>query len=137
MKWNGNLFYLLTVFYLVVAGGYAIWFFISYQGFEPIGTAALTMTALMSLFLAFYLKNTAKRQGPVAEDLEDARIEDGESEIGFFAPWSWWPLFLGLFCSIAFAALAVGWWLFFIAVPLALVALIGFVFERSRGLFAH
>jgi hypothetical protein len=137
MKWNGSLFYLLTFFYFLVAGGYAIWFYISYQTFEPIGIAALTMTALMSLFLAFYLKNTAKRQGPVAEDLEDARIEDGESEIGFFAPWSWWPLFLGLFCSIAFAALAVGWWLFFIAVPLALVALIGFVFEHSRGQYAH
>lgn len=137
MKFNGNLFYFLTGFYFLDAGAYALWYYNSNGGYEPIGTAALLMVGLMSLFLAFYLKNTAKRQGPVAEDRTDAKIEDGESEIGFFAPWSWWPLFLGLFCGMAFTALAVGWWLFFIAFPLALVALIGFVFERSRGLFAH
>ena len=59
------------------------------------------------------------------------------TEIGFFAPWSWWPFFLGLFGSIVFAALAIGWWLFFIGFPLALVALIGFVFEFHRGQYAH
>jgi hypothetical protein len=91
----------------------------------------------MSLFLAFYIKNTDKRQGVVPEDRLDANIEDGESEIGYFAPWSWWPLFLGAFAAICFAALAIGWWLFFIGFPLVLVALIGFVFERSRGLNAH
>jgi fatty acid desaturase len=91
----------------------------------------------MSLFLAFYIKNTDKRQGALPEDRLDAKIEDGDSEIGYFAPWSWWPFFLGLFAAMAFSALAVGWWLFFIAFPLALVALIGFVFERSRGQNAH
>nr|MBP7835512.1 cytochrome c oxidase subunit 4 [Rhodoluna sp.] len=45
--------------------------------------------------------------------------------------------FLGIFAALAFSALAIGWWLFFIAFPLALVALIGFVFERSRGQNAH
>ena len=95
------------------------------------------MLGFMSLFLAFYIKNTDKRQGVVPEDRLDANIEDGDSEIGYFAPWSWWPFFLGLFGAICFAALAVGWWLFFIGFPLALVALIGFVFERSRGLNAH
>jgi hypothetical protein len=138
MKFNGNLFYLLTVFYFVDAAGYAVWFYNSNNGgYEPIGTAAIAMLGFMSLFLAFYLKNTAKRQGTVPEDRLDANIEDGESEIGYFAPWSWWPFFLGLFGAMAFASLAVGWWLFFIAFPLSLVALIGFVFERSRGLNAH
>ena len=138
MKFNGNLFYLLTVFYFVDAAAYAFWFANSNNGaFEPIGTAAIAMLGFMSVFLAFYLKNTSKRQGVVPEDRLDANIEDGDSEVGFFAPWSWWPFFLGLFGSICFAALAVGWWLFFIGFPLALVALIGFVFERSRGLFAH
>ena len=138
MKFNGNLFYLLTVFYFVDAAGYTVWYYNSNNGgFEPIGTAAIAMLGFMSLFLAFYLKNTAKRQGLVPEDRADANIEDGESEIGYFAPWSWWPFFLGLFGAMAFASLAVGWWLFFIAFPLSLVALIGFVFERSRGLNAH
>ncbi len=138
MKFNGNLFYFLTAFYLVDAAGYAIWFAnLNNGGFEPIGTAAIAMLAIMSLFLGFYLKKTHKSQGPVPEDRLDANIQDGDTEIGFFAPWSWWPFFLGAFGAICFAALAVGWWLFFIGFPLALVALIGFVFEHSRGQYAH
>lgn len=138
MKFNGNLFYLLTVFYLVDAAAYAIWYANSYNGaFEPIGTAAIAMLAVMSVFLAFYLKRTAKNQGSVPEDQLTANIEDGDAEVGFFSPWSWWPFFLGLFAAMAFASLAVGWWLMFIAFPLAIVALIGFVFEYSRGQNAH
>lgn len=137
MKFNGNLFYFLSVFYLVDAAGYAIWQYNSGNAFEPIGTAAIAMLAVLSVFLGFYLKKTHKSQGIVPEDREDANIQDGDSEIGFFAPWSWWPFFLGAFGAICFASLAVGWWLFFIGFPLALVALIGFVFEHSRGHFAH
>ncbi len=138
MKFNGKLFWMLTAFYLLDAGFYALWYSNSYnREFEPIGTAAIAMLAVMSAFLAFYLQKTAKTQGQVPEDRLDANIEEGDSEIGFFAPWSWWPFFLGLFGSIVFAALAVGWWLFFIGFPLALVALIGFVFEFSRGQHAH
>ena len=138
MKFNGNLFWFLTAFYFVDAAGYAIWYYNSYDGgFEPIGTAAIAMLGFMSAFLAFYLKKTDKTQGVVPEDVLTANIEDGDFEMGFFQPWSWWPFFLGLFAAMAFTALAVGWWLFFIAFPLALVALIGFVYERSRGHFAH
>ena len=104
---------------------------------EPIGTAAISMLSIMSIFLGFYIQSTAKRSGLLPEDREDANIQDGEFEIGFFAPWSWWPFFLGAFGAICFASLAVGWWLFFIGFPLALVALIGFVFEHSRGQYAH
>jgi hypothetical protein len=35
------------------------------------------------------------------------------------------------------ASLAVGWWLTFRAVPLALIGVVGFVFEHNRGHFAH
>lgn len=137
MNFNAKLFFWLTVFYLVDTIGYTIWA-INYYGYvEIIGTAALGMLVFMSAFLAFYLNNTNKNQGPVPEDRLDANIEDGEAEIGFFSPWSWWPFFIGAFAALAFTSLAVGWWLFFIAFPLALVALIGFVFEYSRGQHAH
>ena len=137
MKFNGNLFYFLSAFYLLDAIGYAIWWNNTNGSFEWIGTAAIAMLAIMALFLAFYLKRTSVSQGNVPEDREDARVEDGDFEQGYFAPWSWWPLFLGLFGAICFASLAIGWWLFFIGFPLAIVALIGFVFERSRGQNAH
>jgi hypothetical protein len=137
MKFNANLFFWLTVFYLVDTIGYTVWAINYYGHVEIIGTAALGMLVFMSAFLAFYMNNTHKNQGVVPEDRLDANIEDGDAELGFFSPWSWWPFFIGAFAALAFTSLAVGWWLFFIAFPLALVALIGFVFEYSRGQHAH
>jgi hypothetical protein len=138
MKFNATFFWWLSIFYGVDAIGYAVWYGLTYDGgVEPIATAALSMLSVMCIFLGFYTQTTAKRQGVLPEDREDANIQDGDTEIGFFAPWSWWPFFLGAFGAICFASLAVGWWLFFIGFPLALVALIGFVFEHSRGQYAH
>lgn len=142
MKFNEKLFWFLTIFYLVDAVGYAVWsansgFGLGVFPFEIIGSAAIAMLAIMSLFLAFYLRMTGKKQGAAPEDRETANIEDGDYEMGYFAPWSWWPFLIGAFGGLVFASLAVGWWLFFIGFPLALVALIGFVFERSRGQLAH
>lgn len=138
MKFNAQLMWFLAAFYALASGGYIVWYANSYDGaFEPIGSAAIAMLAIMAAFIGFYLQMTQKRQGPVPEDRLDARVEDGDFEAGYFAPWSWWPLFMGLFASVCFAALAIGWWMFFIGFPLAIVALIGFVMERSRGQNAH
>lgn len=137
MKTNARIFLLLTVFYIVDAAGYAIWATVVNGKIEVIGTAAISMLVFLSGFITFYLYKTNSVQGLVPEDRLDANIEDGDAEIGFFSPWSWWPLALGLFAALAFASLAIGWWLFFIAFPLALVAIIGFVFEYSRGQHAH
>jgi len=68
MKFNGNLFYFLTVFYLVDAAGYIVWQANTDHAFEPIGSAAIAMLGVMSLFLGFYLKKTANSQGPVPDD---------------------------------------------------------------------
>jgi hypothetical protein len=137
MRTNARLFWLLTVFYILADAGYVIGTMSAYGKFEIIGSAAIAMLVFMSGFIAFYLQKTARVQGPVPEDRLDANIEDGDTEIGFFAPWSWWPFFLGAFGALAFASLAVGWWLFIIAFPLSLIAIIGFVFEFSRGQHAH
>jgi hypothetical protein len=136
MKTNTRIFNLLTVFYFIVAIVYGYWSNLVYGKIEVIGFAAIGMLVFLTGFLAFYLGKTAKNfTGP--EDMPDANIEDGEAEMGFFAPWSWWPLMLGIGGAICFTSLAVGWWMFIIGFPLAIVALIGFVFEHSRGLHAH
>jgi hypothetical protein len=136
MKTNVAIFNLLTVFYIIVAAVYGYWSNLVYGEIEVIGFAAIGMLVFLTGFLAFYLGKTAKNfTGP--EDLPDANIEDGQAEMGFFAPWSWWPLMLGIGGAICFTSLAVGWWMFIIGFPLAIVALIGFVFEHSRGLHAH
>jgi hypothetical protein len=137
MKTNVKMFLFLTAFFLLAAVGYYLWWNLTNGGWEPIGTAAIGMLVFMSAFITFYLWKTDLTQGPVPEDNPLANIEDGESEIGFYSPWSWWPIFLGIGCALAFSSLAISWWLFFIAVPIAIIGVVGFVFEYSRGLHAH
>jgi hypothetical protein len=150
MKLNAWLFGLGSAFYFMSAVAYALLgLWEPYEGLtqggpsigglkiEIVGTAALLMLAMMAAFIAFYLAKTHRSQGAVPEDNPNAKISDGESEIGFFNAFSWWPFFLGLFGAIVFASLAVGWWLFFIGLPLGLIALVGFVFENSRGQYSH
>lgn len=137
MKANVYMWFAMTAFFVLMTAAYAIWWFLTYGGWEPIGTSALSMLTFMSIFLTFYLWKTDKTQGLVPEDRENANIEDGESELGFFAPWSWWPIFLGVAIGLMFASLAVGWWLTFISFPLALIGIVGYVFEHSRGQYAH
>ena len=143
MKFNARVFWFSSAFYLIDAIAYAVWSNLAgtaqntTAGFEIIGTAAIAMLAIMAAFLGFYLSMTAKKQGKAPEDVPTANIEDGDFEMGYFAPWSWWPFLIGAFGALVFLSLALGWWLFFIGFPLALVALIGFVFERSRGQLAH
>jgi hypothetical protein len=137
MRANAILFGLGAVFYGMAAVAYAIWNQIVYGKVEVIGTAALGMLVFLAAFVGFYLEKSHRSQGPVPEDNPQANIEDADGEVGFFNAFSWWPLFLGMFAALAFASLAIGWWLFFIALPLALIATFGFVFENFRGQYAH
>ena len=137
MRANAILFGLGAVFYGMAAVAYAIWNQIVYGKVEVIGTAALGMLVFLAAFVGFYLEKSHRSQGPVPEDNPQANIEDADGEVGFFNAFSWWPLFLGMFAALAFASLAIGWWLFFIALPLALIATFGFVFENFRGQYAR
>ena len=137
MKTNVKIFLLLTGFYLVDAFAYAIWSYINDGKVEIIGTAAIAMLVFLSGFIAFYLMNVAKSQGIVPEDNPQANIEDGDAEVGFYSPWSWWPFVLGLSSALVFASLAIGWWMTFIFVPFALIGVVGLVYEYSRGQHAH
>jgi hypothetical protein len=90
--------------------------------------------------IAVYLWLTQKKQGGLLiEDREDSDIDDGNPEIGDFSPWSWWPLMLGLSLSLVVLGLCIGFnfWLTFLAAPLVLVAVVGWVFEYYRGHFAR
>lgn len=137
MGTNAKLFWLLAAFYAVAAAGYTIWNVVSTGDVEIIGSAAIGMLVFLSAFIAFYLGKVHKSQGAVPEDSPTGNIEDADGEVGFFNAFSWWPLFLGMFSALVFASLAIGWWLFFIALPLALIATFGFVFENHRGQYAH
>jgi hypothetical protein len=56
MKFNARLMWFLAAFYALASGGYTIWYANSYGGaFEPIGSAAIAMLAIMAAFIGFYL----------------------------------------------------------------------------------
>ena len=121
----------LAVFCALVA---PIYWWITY---DPTGTTALVMTTLLCTLLGFYLIVVAKQIPARPEDRLDAEILEGAGELGFFPPYSWWPLY----CSLAFSAIVLGvvfgWWLFIIGVGIGLFTLIGWVYEYYRGVHAH
>lgn len=140
MRANVILFWILFVFFALAAAVYAYWTWLDelQPGIEPAGTVALTLTAVLAGFIAFYLGRVHKAQGSeLPEDRLDANIDDGDPELGFFSPWSWWPITLAAAAALGFLSLAVGWWMFPIAFVLFLVAIVGWVYEYYRGNFAR
>jgi hypothetical protein len=57
--------------------------------------------------------------------------------MGFFSPWSWWPLILAAAAGLLFLGLAIGQWIIFFGGGLLIIALVGWVYEYYRRLFAH
>lgn len=104
---------------------------------EWVGIIGLLLLGGLSVMIGSYLGVTSRRVGTRPEDREDAEIHEGAGEQGHFSPWSWWPITLGGAAAIAALGLAIGWWIFFIGAGVGLVALIGWVFEYSRGDHAH
>lgn len=101
------------------------------------GTTALVMTFLLCALLGYYLYVVAKQIDDRPEDREDGEIADGAGELGFFPPYSWWPLFCALTIAVMVVGAVVGWWLFLIGAVFGVVSLIGWVFEYYRGIHAH
>ena len=132
MKAEAWVFGICSIFLILVTPAY--WFITS----DPTGTSALTMTTLLALLVTFYLGFHARRMEPRPEDRLDAEIADGAGELGFFPPYSWWPLWCGLtLATVVFATAYGAWWLMIIGLVLGTVALCGLIFEYYRGEHAH
>src|SRR5512139_1577844 len=113
MKIETFIFGVNAVFFTLVAPAY--WFIAK----DPTGTAALTMTALLTGLVTFYLGFHASKMEPRPEDTHTAEIADGAGELGFFPPYSWWPLWAAATAAVSVYALAfAAWWLFVIGLGL-------------------
>jgi protein-S-isoprenylcysteine O-methyltransferase Ste14 len=131
MKVEGWLFLGCGVFF---AGTDVVYWYTSY---DPTGTAALAFAVGLAVLAGFYVLFTGRRLPERPEDDDQGEIEQGTGELGFFSPYSWWPLYVALAAATAALGLAIGWWLFLIGALLLVVAVIGFVFEYYRGHFSH
>ncbi|QYH36271.1 cytochrome c oxidase subunit 4 [Salinibacterium sp. M195] len=140
MNANVKLYWVLTVFFIILSGLYTGWSLLdqAHQRVEWAGTIALLLSGLLWALIAFYLSKVHSSQGAeLAEDRADANIEDGDAEQGHFSPWSWWPIVLAAAASLVFLGVAIGAWIAFIGLGLLIVSLVGWTYEYYRGYFAH
>jgi hypothetical protein len=138
VKTNIVVLWILAIYFFILTAVYTVWAIIDTGVVEPIGTIAIGLSGVLAVFIAFYLQIQVKNQGGVLpEDRLDADIDDGDPELGFYSPWSWWPLVLAAGAAIAMLGISVGFWVALYGVPLVLVALIGWTYEYYRGYFAR
>ncbi|KQM58563.1 MULTISPECIES: cytochrome c oxidase subunit 4 [unclassified Agreia] len=138
MRANKNLFWILAVFCLLLSAVYIFWHILDQGNVEWVGALGIGLAGVLSAFLAFYLGRVFSAQGgDLPEDRLDSDIDDGDPEMGFYSPWSWWPVILAGSASLMLLGFAVGTWITFIGVALVLVAIVGWVYEYYRGYFAR
>lgn len=132
MRIEAAIFNLPAVFFFIVAGVYG-WI----SGGEPVGTACMLLSGVLATMIGVYFWRLSRRHGMRPEDLDEGVMDESTSEVGTYAPWSWWPLMVAASAAMLFLSLAIGWWLMVPAVMLGVIALVGWVFEFSRGQHAH
>lgn len=138
MKANIVIFTVLGVYFFVVGIIYTIWVWNATGTIEWAGTVGIPLSAGLVWFISYYLSRVYKNQGgELAEDRPMADIDDGDPEIGEFAPWSWWPIVLAGGAALIMIGLSVGIWFALLALPLVPVAVTGWVYEHYRGRFAR
>ena len=132
MKAEAWIFGVTALFVAVVTPAY--WFLAG----DWTGTSALVMTALLFGMVTMYLGFHASKMDPRPEDRKDAEIAEGAGELGFFPPYSWWPLW----CAMTFGVIVLGialqlWWMSIIGAIFGPAALSGWIFEYYVGDHAH
>lgn len=138
MKTNIVVFSILAIYFGLLATVYTVWSLIADGAMEWTGSLAIALSGVLCLLIAFFLQIQFKNQGgELPEDRLEANIDDGDAELGFFSPWSWWPVTLAAGAAIAFAGLAVGFWVALYGLPLVLIGLVGWSYEYYRGYFAR
>ena len=138
MKAETWIFAICTIFFVLVTPAYWLITDASDRGGDWTGTSALAMTTLLAAMVTLYLGFHAKNMDPRPEDRVEAEIADGAGELGFFPPYSWWPLWCALTLGVIVYGVALGaWWLVIIGFATGALALSGLVFEYYRGEHAH
>lgn len=131
MKVEAWLFAGNAIFFAIVAPSY--WLITG----DPTGTAALTMTFGLTALVTFYLGFHANKMDMRPEDDKLGDIFEGAGELGFFPPYSWWPLWCAMSLAVCVLGIVFGWWLFIIGAGVGSITLVGWVFEFYRGEHAH
>lgn len=132
MKVSWRLFMGLSLFYFLLTVVY--W----YVGGEAVGIAGLLLSGCLAGMVGFYVWFTQKRIGvTLPEDNEIGEIADSAGELGFYSPYSWWPLPVALSAGAMGLGLIIGWWLVLIALGALVISIIGMVTEYEKPVNAN
>lgn len=129
MRVETKLFLMLVPFFLLLTAVYG--YFTGWG--EWVGIVGMGLTAALCAFIGYFLWFTGRKLPDRPEDDLEGEIEQGEGNYGFFAPYSWWPLWLGASCALLFLGAAIGWWLAIIAVPFVIISTVGWTYEFFHG----
>ena len=137
MPTNTKLFLWLAVFFLFFSVVYPTWIYLAGSPIEWVGTLAIPLTMIMFLLMGGFLYINLRRQagGTLPEDSVVADVDDGDTEMGFYLPWSWWPFFAGAAGGVAMLAMSVGIWLALFSLGLVLITFVGWFLEPVRGAY--
>lgn len=131
MKVEARLFELLTAFFFLAGIIYTLCTVFTSRGTEWVGVVAMFFSGGLTLIAGTYFRFVARRVEIRPEDYEDAEIEDGAGELGFFSPHSWWPILIAASAALFAIGFATGnmWWLCIFAAACILASAAGMVFE--------
>jgi Cytochrome c oxidase subunit IV len=131
VKVEGLLFALLAGFFGICAAAY--WTLSR----EPAGTTALVLSGGLGFIIGYYVLFTSRRIDPRPEDDLQADVSDGAGDLGFFSPYSWWPLPVGFSAATIALGVVFAMWLVALGFFMLVASVIGLVFEYYRGVHAH
>ncbi|WP_087485034.1 cytochrome c oxidase subunit 4 [Brachybacterium massiliense] len=138
MRATAKIFWILTVFFAIVAAAYA---FVTSRyepmGMEMVGVPAIIGLAGLALMIALTASIAVKKNDLGASDELDGEVSDDAGVQGSFSPYSWAPLWASLGASLCFLGVAAGWWIFAFGVMFAIYGVILWVMEFSTGQHAH
>ncbi|GAA2009233.1 cytochrome c oxidase subunit 4 [Brevibacterium samyangense] len=104
---------------------------------ELVGFPAMLLLGLMAMMIGGGLWLEHRRIGRIPADDLEGEISEEPYEYGFYSPWSWWPLTVAAGGAVAFLGVAVGMWIVPFGAVIAIVGLVGLVYEYDRGNHAH
>ena len=138
MRATAKIFWILAVFFLIVAIGYGlVTGLYEPMGVEPVGFPALLALAGLSFMIAMATTLATRKNQLSASDDLDAEVSDDAGVQGSYSPYSWAPLWAAIGAALCFLGVAAGWWIFAFGVIFAIYGVLLWVLEFSSGQHAH
>lgn len=138
MKIEARIFEAIAVFFLVMGTVYTIATHYFRTGVEWAGVMALFFTAALAVLSGTYFRFVARRVEIRPEDYDEAEIEDGAGELGFFSPHSYWPIAIAVGAALFALGFAThNFWFAGAAAVVILATVTGMVMEYHVGPEKH